>query len=374
MLKRSILLLIVLALLLGCTAALADVCPSHNLVVRRERPSTCIRQGEIIYECTNPGCDYEKFVPLPVRDHLWERVSKKESTCTTHGHKDYVCKFCHATKRTELELADHAYGSWSVVRESTCSEKGLKVRYCRNCGAKQSRNTALLPHTYTDWSLVREATDRSMGMEERSCCVCGVIETRGFYPKGTLHADLEDNAAVRTLQQYLIGMGLLKSRVDGNYGKKTQQAVMAYQQMMGFEPTGIAYPQTLKALFCFTEENGSISMTNTPHVYGDWTVITEATGSAQGLRKHACLFCGYEVEAVYDPIGTLRPGMPKCEEVKELQKLLIEKKIIKTVADGDYGDRTELGVRTFQRMAGLEETGIAYPETIEALKNWVVEE
>ena len=55
------------------------------------------------------------------------------------------------------------------------------------------------------------------------------------------------------------------------------------------------------------------------------------------------------------------------------QKLLIEKKIIKTVADGDYGPRTELGVSTFQQMAGLEVTGIAYPETIEALKNWNVQ-
>jgi len=40
------------------------------------------------------------------------------------------------------------------------------------------------------------------------------------------------------------------------------------------------------------------------------------------------------------------------------------------VADGDYGPRTELGVKTFQQMAGLEATGVCYPETLEALRNW----
>ena len=165
--------------------------------------------------------------------------------------------------------------------------------------------------------------------------------------------------------------GYLDSRIDGDFGKKTRLAEEAYQRAMGFEVTGIAYPQTLNAIFCVEEgKDGSTVMTNNPHVYGDWTILTEATASAPGLRAHTCLYCAYTCESVYNPAGTLYMGMDKCEEVKELQRLLIEKKIIKTVADGDYGPKTELGVRTFQRMAGLEETGIAYPETIEALRNW----
>ena len=376
--KKRIWAALVLMMLIVAVAALANAnTPAtcdHKWKYVEGLASTCTRHGWKKYQCENAGCSEIKNVNLPIKDHSWDKKFTEEPTCTEEGFKYYECDNCNATLTKTLDKLPHNYGSWKVTQEPTCTAKGTRVRYCRDCGARSTGTIKMLPHPFGEWSVVREATDRSKGIRERSCTACGHRETAEFYPQGALYPDMEKNEAVKYLQQYLIDQGLLKSRVDGDYGKKTEEAIKAYQRKMGYEPTGIAFPQTLTAIFCTTEgKDGVTVMTNNPHVYGDYTILTAATSNAPGLRSHTCLFCGHVNEEAYDPAGTLRPGLEKDEAVKALQKLLIEKKIIKTVADGDYGPRTELGVSTFQQMAGLEVTGIAYPETIEALKNWAVQ-
>jgi len=367
--KKYMALLLLLVLALSMSAALAE-CEHKNMKLIATVDSTCSKQGSETYKCQDCG-EYTRTRYLPVLEHDWERVKKVEATCIKEGYKDYECRNCSATKRKPIEKEPHDYGHWIVTLEPTCTEEGSRIHYCRVCGRHSTGKIEKLPHPYGSWETVREATDRSMGTEMHACTVCGHRETRDFYPAGTLYYQTENLTAVKALQQFLTEKGLLDSRLDGDYGKRTREAVEAYQRMMGYEATGIAYPQTLTAVFCTEEgKDGATVMTNNPHVYGDWAIITEAPSNAPGLRSHACLYCGYACEETYNPAGTLYPGMDKCDEVKELQQLLIEKKIIKTIADGDYGKRTQEGVKAFQRMAGLEETGIAYPETIEALRSW----
>lgn len=369
MLKRCCLIVTALLVAFAGIALAEGTACDHQLYVRERVESTCTRHGWEIVACKN--CTYNVSTNLEIARHDWKFLTEVKSTCITQGYNKYECQSCHTFMTEELELAKHTYGAWTVVQEPTCTEKGTRVGYCLHCGAKGSASIDKLPHPFGDWNVIREATDRSAGVEERMCSACRLLENRQFYPAGTLHPELENHEGVRILQAFLIEKGLLNSRIDGDYGKKTQEAVRQYQLLNGYEPTGIAFPQTLVPLFCTTQsKDGADVMTNTPHVYGDWTIIEEATASAQGLRSHACVFCAYGCEEHYDPAGTLRLGMENSEEVKALQKLLIEKKIISTIADGDYGARTELGVRTFQEMAGLEPTGICYPETLEALKKW----
>lgn len=375
--KKRIGLLVFVFLLLASASALAH---THDYSKEIDRvPATCTRSGYVKYECvapsdpvTDPCNQKEKVVILEVIDHNGRCVYEEESTCTHHGYRKWVCRRCNEWWIETLPYASHTYGNWRVTREATCTSVGSRERFCTVCGYQSIKEIKKLPHPYGDWFVAREATDHSKGIEQRNCTTCTTFETREFYPAGTLYQGMEKNDAVRALQQFLVDNGYLNSRVDGSYAKKTAAAVKSYQQAMGFEATGIAYPQTLTALFCTKEDkNGNTTMTHMPHVFGDWTVLREAGNSAPGLRTHTCLYCDYETESVYYPAGTLLPGMEKNDEVKALQRLLIDKKIIKTVADGDYGAKTELGIRTFQQMAGLEVTGIAYPETIKALQNWV---
>lgn len=56
------------------------------------------------------------------------------------------------------------------------------------------------------------------------------------------------NEDVRAMQQALIEMGYLDDAADGNFGRKTEAAVKAYQKAMGLIETGIADSATLKLI------------------------------------------------------------------------------------------------------------------------------
>jgi len=55
-------------------------------------------------------------------------------------------------------------------------------------------------------------------------------------------------AEVKAIQQALKDRGLFNTNVDGYYGEQTQAAVKRFQKQQGISQTGVAGPQTLKAL------------------------------------------------------------------------------------------------------------------------------
>ena len=65
--------------------------------------------------------------------------------------------------------------------------------------------------------------------------------------------------------------------------------------------------------------------------------------------------------------GTLYRGMKKCDEVVELQRMLIDLKFLNDKADGIFGKKTEQAVKDYQKWARFEVTGVAYPQTRNAV-------
>lgn len=61
------------------------------------------------------------------------------------------------------------------------------------------------------------------------------------------------NEDVRVMQQALIDMGYLEGAADGNFGRKTEAAVGAYQAAMGLRATGIADSATLKLILSYAQ-------------------------------------------------------------------------------------------------------------------------
>ena len=68
-------------------------------------------------------------------------------------------------------------------------------------------------------------------------------------------------------------------------------------------------------------------------------------------------------EATPEPIARGAKG----EEVQALQELLIDLGFLEDEADGSFGLKTEAALMAFQAAAGLEPSGIADAETLEAL-------
>ena len=103
------------------------------------------------------------------------------------------------------------------------------------------------------------------------------------------------------------------------------------------------------------------------HEYGDWMLVQMATDHSAGLRARVCKVCGNEETHIYYLDGTLYRGGPSGAPVAEMQQMLIDLHYLVDVADGSFGKKTEQAVVDFQKAAGLETTGIAYPQTLAAL-------
>jgi peptidoglycan hydrolase-like protein with peptidoglycan-binding domain len=123
--------------------------------------------------------------------------------------------------------------------------------------------------------------------------------------------------AVKDLQQALKDIGITPGpgKVDGVFGKQTEDAVKAFQTVFGIEPDGIVGPVT-------------------------WLNIDEADGSEPVLRNGS-------------------KGLP----VRRLQKRMMLAGFAIPEVNGRFGPKTEAAVKALQKQAGIQVDGVVGPET-----------
>ncbi len=121
--------------------------------------------------------------------------------------------------------------------------------------------------------------------------------------------------AVKDLQEALKALGLQPGPIDGVFGKKTEDAVKAFQKLKGLEVDGIAGPIT-------------------------WLNIDEADQSEPLLKNGS-------------------KGLP----VRRLQNRLKLAGFEIPEVNGRFGPKTEAAVKTLQKQAGLTVDGIVGPKT-----------
>jgi len=136
---------------------------------------------------------------------------------------------------------------------------------------------------------------------------------------------------VKKLQQRLKELGYYTSVIDAEYGSKTIAAVKAFQKKNGLTADGVAGEATLKKL------NSSSAV----KANGANTVTTSTT---------------------------LKSGA-KGEAVKELQRRLKELGYYNNAIDGDYGAKTVVAVKAFQKKNGLTADGVAGSSTLKKLNS-----
>lgn len=142
---------------------------------------------------------------------------------------------------------------------------------------------------------------------------------------------------VKKLQEKLIAMGYLSSKVTGNYLAQTRTAVSAFQKDAGLEATGRADAQTLTVLYT-SEVAPSASAAPAP---------AAATPTPAGMTP---------LPPQAFP-GTLSYGS-KNSNVTKVQQRLRELGFFtyKKNTDGYYKN-TQAAVKVFQKMNGLPQTG-----------------
>lgn len=131
---------------------------------------------------------------------------------------------------------------------------------------------------------------------------------------------------VKTLQERLIALGYLAGSADGDFGGKTEAALIAYQTAAGIEATGIYDEITAESIFSDNAPSPTPEPMPTP-------------------------------EPTVDPKSVVLKRGDKSEDVRQLQLRLIALGYLAGSADGDFGAKTEAALIAYQDRAGLPETG-----------------
>jgi len=149
----------------------------------------------------------------------------------------------------------------------------------------------------------------------------------------------DTGADVRELQYFLTFIGIFNDylppvTIDGVFGERTENAVKAFQSAYGFEPTGSVTPALWDSL------------------YSAYRGIILSLDESKLPR-----------EVVLYPGTPLRVGS-RGDDVRALQEYLnyisdTYTEIPRVTADGVFGNATENAVRAYQRVFGIETSGVA---------------
>ena len=261
--------------------------------------------------------------------HSWGSwIVQKEATCTQKGLRTRTCTLCGETQSEEIDKIPHDYSAWIVRRQPTCTKEGEMFRTCKGCGLEQTKSIDKLPHEYGDWTVRREPTCTKEGERVHWCKVCGHEKTKSI------------------------------PMVPHEYGEWTILR----------EPTCVKKGERAHwCKVCGLEETEKIA--KLPHDFSEWEILVAATDHSAGERQRICQYCGETEKKSFDPEGTLR-RKDKGDAVREVQQLLADQGYLKQKAvDGAFGSGTEKAIKKFQKDQGLTPDGIAWPQTIEALRH-----
>ena len=253
--KRTFCLLCCFVLLIVFSASAAysecwyeDQNGTHDFEQVDVRKVTCTEDGYYILECRQCGKNVREITEKAI-GHKWQKVDSESypPTCTQGGTTTYVCDNCSQIRTESVNALGHDMYDEAVVRSPTCEIEGRMSIRCSRCGYSDVRDIPRIDHQYGAWSVTVPATDHSMGTRQSVCIECGDAQTENYFPDGTLTRGSKGEA-VRSLQQMLLDLGILRDVADGVFGAKTELAVKDYQTTAGFNSDGIAWPQTLAQL------------------------------------------------------------------------------------------------------------------------------
>lgn len=145
----------------------------------------------------------------------------------------------------------------------------------------------------------------------------------------------------RDVQRKLESAGHYEGAIDGNFGARTESALLSFQRANGLTPTGKLDVGTARAL-------GVNLFVDVQPVAGE-AAATPMTPENKRSQKPKS------------------KTMAKGKMIREAQQALIERGYLAGPADGVMGDETKSALRAFQQANGLEQTGHLDMETKRAL-------
>lgn len=285
-----------------------------------------------------PGKGYINVLFRDSYDSFYKVVGGQET--------DVVCTVINGY----IDVADHSYGDWIIVKEATCKETGLKRRICTDpdCGKTDEVIIPKAPHQYI--GTVVPATCEEQGFTKHTCSVCEDVFFDNYTDalphslgewEQTVAPDCTNSG--EEVQKCTVCQAVINRRsiaaLGHSYGEWTvfkeatfnedgesrkycskcdaykTQRIPKLSETHTHDYSGteeIITPATCtaegsKKVYCSETECGSYIIETIPklaHEYGEWQITTEATFDTDGEKTRQCKHC--------DAIETER--IPKLSE------------------------------------------------------------
>lgn len=185
------------------------------------------------------------------------------------GHYN-LCKNCQA----KINKVNHIFDVKTVNEDTLAAPADCltPARYFYSCECGAHTNDAMLvfengdlgDHTLGEWTVSKDSTCVAGGQKTRKCETCGYTE----YEDTDIDSDAHEWEEDYTIDK---------------------------------EPT--CTTEGSESIHCSrcdaTKDSTVIPVTD--HTYGEWEVVTPSTCTENGVKKHACIHCGFEQTEIIEP-------------------------------------------------------------------------
>ena len=233
-------------------------------------PADCVNPAKYFYSCecgahtNDTALVFENGDPNGHKFGEWK--ASKSADCTTGGKEKHICSVCKAEEERDTAPLGHDWNAeYTIDVKPTCTQSGSKSIHCSRCDATKDV-TEIEPtgHSFGEWTVSKDSTCVAGGQKTRKCETCGYTE----YEDTDINPDAHEWEEDYTIDK---------------------------------EPT--CTTEGSKSIHCSrcdaTKDSTVIPVTD--HTYGEWEIVTPSTCTENGVKKHACIHCGFEQTEIIEP-------------------------------------------------------------------------
>lgn len=233
-------------------------------------PADCVNPAKYFYSCecgahtNDTTLVFESGAPSGHKFGEWEE--SKSANCEEGGKEKHICSVCQFEEERDTAPLGHDWNAeYTIDVKPTCTQPGSKSIHCSRCDATKDV-TEIEPtgHSFGEWTVSKDSTCVAGGQKTRKCETCGYTE----YEDTDIDSDAHEWEEDYTIDK---------------------------------EPTCTAAGS--KSIHCSrcdaTKDSTVIPVTD--HTYGEWEIVTPSTCTENGVKKHACIHCGFEQTEIIEP-------------------------------------------------------------------------
>ncbi len=233
-------------------------------------PADCVNPAKYFYSCecgahtNDTALVFENGDPNGHKFGEWK--ASKSADCTTGGKEKHICSVCQFEEERDTAPLGHNWNAdYTTDVKPTCTQSGSKSIHCSRCDATKDV-TEIEPtgHSFGEWTVSKDSTCVAGGQKTRKCEICGYTE----YEDTDIDPDAHEWEENYTIDK---------------------------------EPT--CTTEGSKSIHCSrcdaTKDSTVIPVTD--HTYGEWEIVTPSTCTENGVKKHACIHCGFEQTEIIEP-------------------------------------------------------------------------